>query len=100
MAAYVIVDAEVLDAAGIPAYVALAEPSIARHGGRFLIQGTEPALVPEGTYPAGQLVTVLEFPDMQRLREWYDSDEYQKAIAVRQKALKIRMLHVEGMASS
>jgi uncharacterized protein (DUF1330 family) len=42
---------------------------------------------------------VVEFPSMQRLREWYASPEYAKALEVRQTALDRRLIFVEGVAA-
>ncbi|WP_326614274.1 DUF1330 domain-containing protein [Streptomyces scopuliridis] len=95
MTAYVLVDAQVLDGERARGYRALAEPSIQLYGGRYLVQGTVPEVV-EGTWPSSRVATVLEFPDMDRLKEWYASAEYQEAKAVRGAAIELRMLFVEG----
>jgi uncharacterized protein (DUF1330 family) len=38
----------------------------------------------------------LEFPDLDRARRWYDSDEYRDAARVRQAAADTRMFIVDG----
>jgi uncharacterized protein (DUF1330 family) len=43
-------------------------------------------------------VIVVELPTMQRAREWYASDEYAEARAVRDGALRRRLLFAEGVA--
>ncbi|WP_158893333.1 DUF1330 domain-containing protein [Amycolatopsis anabasis] len=96
MAAYVIVEAGVLDAERAHAYRMLAEPSIRRYDGRYLVQGTVPE-VAEGTWPASRVTTIVEFPDMDRLKEWYDSPEYREAIVARQGAIELRMVFAEGL---
>ena len=63
---------------------------------RLFIQGTEPEVVEERIRPSGQLVTIVEFPDMQRAKGWYPSARYMKAIAVRRWALKLRVLSRDG----
>ncbi|MEU6122150.1 DUF1330 domain-containing protein [Streptomyces sp. NPDC047123] len=95
MPAYVIVDAEVLDMERAGAYRTLAEPSVRRYGGRYLIEGAVPEAA-EGAWPASRIVAVVEFPDMARLKEWYTSPEYTKAKAVRESAIDMRLLFVEG----
>ena len=40
---------------------------------------------------------IVEFPTMKRAREWYHSAEYAKALTVSQKALKRRLIFVEGV---
>ncbi|SHF94097.1 DUF1330 domain-containing protein [Streptoalloteichus hindustanus] len=96
MAAYVVVDAEVLDPTRLQEYRDLAEASIAQYGGRYLIQGTVPEVV-EGTWPSSsRVMTVLEFATMERAREWYASTEYGRAKSAREGAIDVRLLLVEG----
>ncbi|MDJ0460109.1 DUF1330 domain-containing protein [Streptomyces sp. H27-C3] len=49
-----------------------------------------------GTWPAARVATVLQFPDMDRIKEWYSSAEYQEARTARHGAIELRMLFVEG----
>ncbi|MEU4845908.1 DUF1330 domain-containing protein [Streptomyces gilvosporeus] len=41
-------------------------------------------------------LVVIEFPDMDRIREWYDSPEYQRAREIREGKVTVGMLFVEG----
>lgn len=99
MTAYVISEVEVLDEDQGQRYRELAAASIAQHGGRYIVRGAEPD-VPEGTWPDGQRVVVVEFPNIDRLRAWYASDDYAEALAVRKTALTRRLLFVEGVTPS
>ncbi len=47
------------------------------HGGKYVIRGKSPN-VASGTLFEKKLVIILEFPSMENLRAFYDSDEYQK----------------------
>ena len=97
MSAYVIADSAVLDGGeGLGLYVNLAAQSLAPYSGRFVLQGQAPVAVEEGDWPEGRLVTLLEFPDLQRAKDWYSSDEYKKAIAARQGVLDVRFVFVDG----
>lgn len=93
MPAYVIVEADVLDEEVGLEYWRLAEPSIRRFGGRYLV-ATVPEAV-EGAWP-GRAV-VLEFPDLDRIREWYDSPEYLAAREVRKSGVEVRMIFADGV---
>jgi uncharacterized protein (DUF1330 family) len=95
MPAYVIVQISVQDAATYERYKALAPPSIALHGGRYLVRGgrTEPL---EGNWCPSRLV-VLEFPDADRARAWWGSLEYSPAKEIRQACADTEMLLVEGV---
>ena len=97
MAAYVIAETEVYDEEQFRRYRELAAPSIARYGGRYLTRGVSPQ-VPEGEWPPGAQLVIIEFPDLARIREWYASPEYAEALTVRQSALGRRLLFVEGVA--
>jgi uncharacterized protein (DUF1330 family) len=44
-------------------------------------------------------IIVVEFPSMEKLREWYASPEYAEALKVRRTALDRRLIFVEGVAA-
>ncbi|WP_040421599.1 DUF1330 domain-containing protein [Actinopolymorpha alba] len=94
MAAYVIVNADVLDEEAGWAYAPVAQKSILSHGGRYLVAGATPEPV-EGTWDSSRFL-VIEFPDMDRIREWYDSPEYRQAREIREGKLRVGLLFVEG----
>ncbi len=68
MSAYIISEVDVRDAASFEAY---------RYGGRYLVRGGGANLIEGG--PPPKTIIVVEFPTMQRLREWYASPEYAEA---------------------
>ncbi len=95
MTAYVISEVTIVDAALADAYRALAQDAIARYGGRYVVRGGAVEVV-EGEWPAEQRLVVVEFPSMDRAREWYHSPEYAEALKLREQALRRRLLFVEG----
>jgi uncharacterized protein (DUF1330 family) len=95
VSAFVISEVRIVDAEGARRYMALAERSIARHGGRYLVRAAAPE-VPEGEWDEGRRVVVVEFPTMEQLKSWYASDDYAEALAVRETALDRRLLFVHG----
>jgi uncharacterized protein (DUF1330 family) len=95
MTAYAISEVEVLDEAQAERYRELAAASIAQYGGRYLVRGARPQ-VPEGEWPLDERVVIVEFPTLERLREWYASPEYAQALEIRQTAVARRLLFVEG----
>ena len=97
MSAYVISEVDVIDEGRGQQYRELAAASIARYGGRYVVRGAQPE-VPEGEWPPAQRVVVVEFPTMEQLHRWYNSPEYAKALALRQAALRRRLLFVDGIA--
>ena len=96
MSAYVISEVDVRDATGFEAYRTIAAKSIAHYGGRYLVRGGTANAVEGG--PPPKTLIIVEFPTMERLREWYGSPEYAEALKVRQTALDRRLIFVEGVA--
>ena len=96
MAAYVISEVDVKDAAGFEAYRTVAAKTIAQYGGRYLVRGGAANLAEGGPPPKN--IIVVEFPSMKRLREWYASPEYAEALKHRRTALERRLIFVEGIA--
>jgi uncharacterized protein (DUF1330 family) len=96
MAAYVISEVEPRDPVGWETYRSMAARTIAQYGGRYLVRGGA-AEAAEGGPPPKTLI-IVEFPSMERLREWYASPEYAEALKVRQTALERRLIFVEGVA--
>ena len=96
MSAYVISEVDVRDATGFEAYRTIAAKTIAQYGGRYLVRGGTASAVEGG--PPPKTIIIVEFPTMERLREWYASPEYAEALKLRQTALDRRLIFVEGVA--
>jgi uncharacterized protein (DUF1330 family) len=94
MTAYVIVEAFITDAEGYEGYKPLAAASIAAYGGSYKARGGATESL-EGDPDIGRVV-VLEFPDLEQARQWYNSDEYRKASQLRQGAARSRIFIVDG----
>jgi uncharacterized protein (DUF1330 family) len=95
MSAYVIVELEVTDPEQYAAYAKLAQESVARHGGRFLIRGGAQVLL-EGEW--SPRMVMVEFDSLDAVRAWYDSEDYQACLPIRLESSKGRMIAVEGSA--
>jgi uncharacterized protein (DUF1330 family) len=95
MAAYVIVQIEIHDAATYERYKELAPPSITQYGGRYIARGGATETL-EGGWRPSRLV-ILEFPDMDAARAWWHSPEYAEAKAMRHAAATSEMLLVQGL---
>ena len=93
--AYVVVDARSSDPERMVEYRRLAQLAVARYGGRYLVRGG-PYETLEGRWQPQRLV-VLEFPDRNAARTFYDSPEYLAARAVREGVSDFDMLLVEGL---
>ncbi|MEI5034515.1 DUF1330 domain-containing protein [Streptomyces sp. S1A(2023)] len=95
MPAYVIVNIDVLDEEAGLAYAPVAQKSILDHGGRYLVAGSTPEPV-EGVWNSSRVV-VIEFPDMDRIQEWYGSVAYRRAREIREGKVRVGMLFVDGV---
>jgi uncharacterized protein (DUF1330 family) len=94
MAAYLIADIQVTDPATYDQYRPLAAASVARFGGRFVVRGGKIDLLEGGPEP--ERIVVIEFADADAARRWYRSEEYQRALKIRQSASRGRVFLVEG----
>ncbi len=95
MKAYVIVEIYIQDHDLYEEYKKLTPASIAAYDGKFLIRGAKSESL-EGDW-SPQRVVVLEFPSAERAKQWWYSEEYTKAKAIRQRAATTKMLVVEGI---
>ncbi len=81
MVAYVIAQVRVSDPATYDEYKKKSGPAVAAFGGRFLVRGG-PMEVIEGESDAERVV-IVEFPDRETAKAWYDSELYREARAIR-----------------
>ncbi len=98
MAAYVLVDIDVHDPARYEDYKALAAPTVALYGGRYLVRGG-PVEVLEGEWPTARLV-ILEFPDVARAKAWLESGEYRAARGIRHATAASKMIVAAGVEAA
>ncbi len=94
MAAYLIANVDVKDAATFEDYRTQVPATIAKHGGRYLVRGGRVERL-EGTWNPTRLV-VLEFPSMEQARRWYDSEDDRGPKALRMKCTLTDAVFVEG----
>jgi uncharacterized protein (DUF1330 family) len=92
MPAYVIGEAEVILPENMKPYGPLIAHSVKTFGGRYLARGAKPFVLEGG--PAHN-VLIIEFPDADTARRWYDSPEYAAAKAVRAGNSNLRLIVVE-----
>jgi uncharacterized protein (DUF1330 family) len=68
---------------------------VAAHGGRFVVRGGAHETL-EGDWDPVRLV-VMEFPDRNAARAWYESDDYRALRELRQSASDTDIVMVEGV---
>ena len=95
MAAYLFADIEVTDPTAYAEYRQGAPAVVAAYGGRYLARGGGAELL-EGEVRPGRLV-LLEFPNMARLRAFYQSPEYQALVFIRKRCARSTFFAIEGV---
>lgn len=95
MSAYVIAEVSVTDPIPYEEYRRLVPATLEKYGGRFLVRGGAVETREGGWTPAR--IVVLEFASMAQARRWYDSPEYQQALAIRLKNAHSKVIFVEGV---
>lgn len=96
MPAYCLFDnLEVIDAAKLEEYKSRVAPVVEKYGGRYVVLGGKVELM-EGqwrpTFPV-----MIEFPNLDRARQWYFSDEYRELKELRLSAVKSNAVLLEGL---
>jgi uncharacterized protein (DUF1330 family) len=95
MAAYFLFDnVEVKDPAALARYAEQAGKLVAEHGGRYLAAAVAPEVV-EGD-PGLTSVVLIEFPDGDSARAWYDSPAYRPLKALRHRAVRNNAVLIGG----
>lgn len=95
MAAYFLFDnVEVSDPAALADYAKEAAKIVAEHGGRYLAMDVAPEVV-EGD-PGLRSVVLMEFPDADSARAWYESPAYQPLKAIRHRAVRNNAVLIAG----
>ena len=95
MPAYVVIETDIHDPEQYEKYKAVSPGAVAAGGGRFVARGGELAVL-EGDWHPSRLV-ILEFPDIEAAKRWYESPEYAEARRLREGAATLRMVAVQGL---
>lgn len=107
MSAYLIVHRrEITDPESLKDYRKGVDSTIARYGGKVVVRA-DGFDVLEGDWHPGQKrddshperVTVIQFPDMASLKDWYESSDYAKLKSIRQSSAKSDVVAVDGAPS-
>jgi uncharacterized protein (DUF1330 family) len=75
-------------------YIESIQATMDPHGGRFIVHGAQ-VEVREGPWPG--TVVVIEFPDVEAARAWYDSDAYQAILPLRTDHIDGSTIIVDGV---
>jgi len=95
MPTYIVGDIHITDPAVYQAHVPRALATIARFGGRVIAGGGARVDLLEGD-PMPEWIFVIEFPNADAARRWYQSDDYREALKARLSASHGRVFLIEG----
>lgn len=96
MPAYIVVETDIHDPEQYELYKQATPAAVEAGGGRFIARGGELAIL-EGDWQPKRLV-LLEFPDLEAAKRFYESPSYQEAKRLREGAAGFNMVAVEGLA--
>ena len=82
---------------GVVEYLERIDATLAPFGGRFVIHGG-PQEAKEGVF--GGTLIVIEFPDIQHARDWYDSPAYRAILPLRTDNAEGAVFLMEGVDAS
>jgi uncharacterized protein (DUF1330 family) len=77
-------------------YAKLAREILPKYDARYLARSQENTLL-EGDGAAPCCMAILEFPNMDAVRRWYESPENREASKVRQSGAKFRIIAIQGL---
>jgi uncharacterized protein (DUF1330 family) len=87
---------QVSDAAALEKeFVPLARPTVRAHGGRTIAASIKPVAI-EGAEPNFRVV-INQWESLEKVREWSNSPDYQKARVVGNKYAKFQIFVVQGL---
>ena len=92
---FVVVDVRVDDPDLYLEYQAIAKHAVEKNGGKFLVRGGDFKVV-EGEYFQPRRLVLLQFPSEEHFKNWYNSDDYQRAKSIRLPISDMTMIGVEG----
>lgn len=95
MAAYIIGRVKVTDWPRYSEYMKLTPGVIAQYGGRFIARGGE-SMTLEGQEETDRVV-ILEFPTFEAAKQFFHSEEYQRARTLREGAAVAQFFAIDGV---
>ena len=91
---YVLLQVNVNDSEVFKKYPELSEKIISKFGGKYLFRGGEFEIL-EGSWDFKRNV-LLEFENISKAQEWYNSSDYQEALKIRSNSATSNLIIIEG----
>ena len=94
MKAYLVLDLSVNDFGGFRKYIAEIPAFIAKHSGKYIVQGVQPTTI-EGDWKPERMV-IIEFPDRDKAEGFLGDPEIQELFKIRHDTTTSKLVLVEG----
>ena len=94
MKAYLVLDLSVNDFGGFKKYIAEIPAYLAKHSGKYIVQGVQPTII-EGDWKPERVV-IIEFPERARAEAFLDDPEIQDLFKVRHATTTSKLVLVDG----
>ncbi|MBS0531448.1 MAG: DUF1330 domain-containing protein [Proteobacteria bacterium] len=98
MKAYLVLDLTITDFSGFKKYVAEIPAFIARHSGKYIVQGVQPTPIEGGWKP--ERMVIIEFPDRGRAEAFLSDPGIQDLFKVRHTTTTSRLVLADGCTES
>jgi uncharacterized protein (DUF1330 family) len=94
MKAYLVLDLSVNDFGGFKKYIAEIPAFIAKHSGKYIVQGVQPTII-EGDWKPERLV-IIEFPEREKAEAFLRDPEIQNLFKVRHATTTSKLVLADG----
>ena len=94
MKAYLVLDLAVNDFGGFRKYIAEIPAFIAKHSGKYIVQGVQPTTI-EGDWKPERMV-IIEFPKREKAEAFLNDPEIQDLFKVRHETTTSRLVLADG----
>ena len=94
MKAYLVLDLSVNDLGGFRKYIAEIPAFIARHSGKYIVQGVQPTSI-EGDWKPERMV-IIEFPEREKAEAFLGDSEIQDLFKARHDTTTSKLVLVDG----
>lgn len=94
MKAYLVLDLSVNDFGGFKKYIVEIPAFIAKHSGRYIVQGVQPTII-EGDWKPDRMV-IIEFPERDKADAFLRDPEIQDLFKVRHATTTSKLVLVDG----
>jgi uncharacterized protein (DUF1330 family) len=94
MKAYLVLDLSINDFGGFRQYIAEIPAFIAKHSGKYIVQGVQPTII-EGDWKPERIV-IIEFPEREKAEAFLSDPEIQDLFKVRHDTTTSKLVLVDG----